>query len=1091
MKRFAYLLTAVPVMMALEACSNITEDLSINQAGVEVVAFEDELPECTDENEDRQVLVLGESFARICVDGEWLAVEDDGDFSCEMVELADKSGLKIVCNGDSIGVALNDVIGSGCTLAQYASSAVAVTCGDSTAVYKLGTDGPSADASVTDLDESEVSLDSLTGYSQKGPFLKGSRVFLYELDNGKTLKQTNGNFTSYITTDNGRYKFTSRNVRPYAIIIVDGFYRNEVTGTASDQSIRLQALCDVRKHRSDGANVNILTHMEYERVYYLVTQKGYDFEEAKKTAQKEVFKAFGIELSETKDAESLNVFGTSEGDAALLAISVLVQSDLSVPDMMVLLTEISNEMAEDGEWSDTTGNAESLKARIADWAMETDNSGELDDIYNHVAAWNLGPVPYFQDYVRDYWRKIYGLEVCTDDLEGVVVGTENYASSYSMLSLTRFICESGRWRVASDLQKDTYKWGKCDEGEIRDGSITGEKYICVEKEGSWRGAYDVEIALGGCTAAIEKDDSKNAGYFDENWYICKNRIWEISDDVTVDTRAFPAGSDGAIAEGAITHAKYKYDEVLGAWTHISEADTSTAIGLFVCTNKHVGEYHWGKDDVYYICDNSPDVVQWRIATDFERNTEGAVCDAANVGKVIHGVVQATNMYYCTESGWKSMMDEWDWSIPKEARLNPDFTGYDTIIDGRDGQSYKIVTIGEQVWMAENLNYQVSGSRCYDDVAEHCNVTGRLYTWAIAVGKSEKECGQSRTCNLTLPVQGVCPDGWHLPSADEWQTLVDYVGTKVIAGFSLKSLSGWIQNGNGIDSVGFSALPAGYMNTAGEFGYGGHAAFFWTSTESAIGALEYAMEFSHKEVVGNHYSKINAMSVRCVKNSKTSSNPEGNGSSDPGENGGSDPEGNGGSDPEGNGGSDPEGNGGSDPEGNGGSDPEGNGGSDPEGNGGSDPEGNGGSDPEGNGGSDPEGNGGSDPEGNGGSDPEGNGGSDPEGNGGSDPEGNGGSDPEGNGGSDPEGNGGSDPEGNGGSDPEGNGGSDPEGNGGSDPEGNGGSDPEGNGGSDPEGNGESDPEGNGGSDPEGNGGSDPEGNGSSDPGENGGSDPEGN
>ena len=153
MKRFAYLLTAVPVMMALEACSNITEDLSINQAGVEVVASEDELPECTDENEGSLVLVKGESFARICVDGEWLAVEDDGVFSCEMVELADKSGLKIVCNGDSIGVALNDAKGdagddgSGCTMAQNGSS-VTVTCGDSTTVFKLGTDRPSADTSV-------------------------------------------------------------------------------------------------------------------------------------------------------------------------------------------------------------------------------------------------------------------------------------------------------------------------------------------------------------------------------------------------------------------------------------------------------------------------------------------------------------------------------------------------------------------------------------------------------------------------------------------------------------------------------------------------------------------------------------------------------------------------------------------------------------------------------------------------------------------------------------------------------------------------------------------------------------------------------
>lgn len=198
------------------ACGDTVENVSqINQMGMDIVDSEDELPECTDENEGDQAYVKGETYARLCVDGKWLAIEGGkdtivvagdtvflggGDFSCKTEELADKSGLKIVCNGDSIGVVLNGTNGEdgkkgeegdGCTITQN-DTAVTVTCGDKTTTIKLDAETP-ADTSVTDTSDSEVSLDSLAGYSQKGPFLKGSRVFLYELDNGRTLKQTNGN----------------------------------------------------------------------------------------------------------------------------------------------------------------------------------------------------------------------------------------------------------------------------------------------------------------------------------------------------------------------------------------------------------------------------------------------------------------------------------------------------------------------------------------------------------------------------------------------------------------------------------------------------------------------------------------------------------------------------------------------------------------------------------------------------------------------------------------------------------------------------------------------------------------------------------
>lgn len=127
---------------------------------------------------------------------------------------------------------------------------------------------------------------------------------------------------------------------------------------------------------------------------------------------------------------------------------------------------------------------------------------------------------------------------------------------------------------------------------------------------------------------------------------------------------------------------------------------------------------------------------------------------------------------------------------------------DTFTDARDGQTYRTVTIGSQIWMAENLNYKVDGSRCYGDSIENCTKYGRYYTWVAA--------------------QEACPQGWHLPNEREWSTLLD------IAGDKLQSTSGWAKdnyeygyNFNGNDDYGFTALPSRPNGTYAEF---------WSSTE---------------------------------------------------------------------------------------------------------------------------------------------------------------------------------------------------------------------------------------------------------------------
>ena len=500
-----------------ETTENITQ---INQTDIEVVSSTKELPKCTKDNVGQQAFVKGESSTLICVDNKWVATTSSGKdtviikeaSNCTTKELKDKSGVKIVCNGDSVGVVLNGKNGtdgkdgkdgtngkngSGCTVVTLANNAglkvvcggdsvgvvlngekgetgdkgdkgdpgaagkdgtngqngtngagcsiaqdekkITITCGDKSSTINLSDIGSSItpDTTVVDSEKVAVSLDSLTGYTQKGPFIKGSTVYLYELMDGRTLKQTNGSFTSNITRDDGRFKFTARDlVSQYVMLVVDGNYRNEVTGKTSNNAIRLKAYSDVRRHATGTVNVNILTHLEFDRVYYLVTREKMTMKNAKRQAQQEIRKQFYIEQNDNTDAENLDVFGTTDADAALLAISILLQGERSEPEMMALLTEISNDMAEDGKWNGA--DADSVKAAIALWAMN--NHGRLDKFRNNVKSWGLGEAPAFEKHIENFIEKSLGSVDCSGKKNGYKETVNKKFSPYDGKS---FVCNDG------------------------------------------------------------------------------------------------------------------------------------------------------------------------------------------------------------------------------------------------------------------------------------------------------------------------------------------------------------------------------------------------------------------------------------------------------------------------------------------------------------------------------------------------------------------------------------------------------------------------------------------------------------------------
>lgn len=207
-------------------------------------------------------------------------------------------------------------------------------------------------------------------------------------------------------------------------------------------------------------------------------------------------------------------------------------------------------------------------------------------------------------------------------------------------------------------------------------------------------------------------------------------------------------------------------------------------------------------------------------------------------------------------------------------LNPAIS-YGEMIDSRDGQVYKTVVIDEQTWMAENLNYETENSYCYNDSVKYCDKYGRLYTWADAMDSAGtwsgngKGCGYNTICSATYSVQGACPTGWHLPTQGEWKSLVIWVGDSLIAGKKLKSVSGWNDGNNNMDTYGFTALPAGAKYNDGIYSNEGRFASYWSSTEeSSSYALYYASYIMLRYLFDSanilYQNKYYAFSIRCVK-----------------------------------------------------------------------------------------------------------------------------------------------------------------------------------------------------------------------------------
>lgn len=202
-----------------------------------------------------------------------------------------------------------------------------------------------------DLDGYTPTNFNVGGKVEKGPFVRGTAIQMQPLD--ADLDETGESFTSTITDNEGTFTFGSKLLKsPYVKLSASGYYFNEVTGELSKGTLALNAVANLQN--AADVNLNILSHLKYQRVTDLVAKDGKSFKEANNQAQEEVLKTFGLEKYAKTDVNHFSITSGTDEAAALIAVSSLILYNRSEAQITEYLSQLSEEFAEDGNFSETT-----------------------------------------------------------------------------------------------------------------------------------------------------------------------------------------------------------------------------------------------------------------------------------------------------------------------------------------------------------------------------------------------------------------------------------------------------------------------------------------------------------------------------------------------------------------------------------------------------------------------------------------------------------------------------------------------------------------------------------------------------------------
>ena len=330
-----------------------------------------------------------------------------------------------------------------------------------------------------------------------------------------------------------------------------------------------------------------------------------------------------------------------------------------------------------------------------------------------------------------------------------------------------------------------------------------------------------------------------------------------------DNESYSEGSSSSRrAQSSSSHVMTR-DEILGPCTLANEGTVAM---------DSLDEIRVSGTD-YYICRSG----LWISADTYDLNThgwsdttDGAFREGMWSTFYFKSVSEECVTEVCSDTAWRQ---ENVYNLDKSSFFASDVV-YGSLTDERDGQVYKTVKIGTQVWMAENLNYadslkdvvlQDGASFCYDYDDDNCAVGGRFYRWAAAMGLLSKY-NSSRADTTLLKSsnhRGLCPEGWHIPDTTEWNTLIATVGKGNAS--ALKTTSAWLFDADSIgaatNSTGFSAAPTGVNASSGA----NSQILFCSTYQTYSDEFRYfSLSYSSNQLYYGSRDKKYPCFVRCIQ-----------------------------------------------------------------------------------------------------------------------------------------------------------------------------------------------------------------------------------
>ena len=998
MKLYKKILSLFASMTVLFMACSDSSSVSAEKWSLSVVSSLDDLPECSQESAGVEVFVESEDASYVCTSKRWLVSATNNtrkitaSVSCLTEKLADGSGVKIVCGGDSIGVVLNGAkgaqgdqgpkgdpgkdgengatgakgnkgatgdrgatgdsgtdgvngvdgdrgaTGKSCTVETLDdNSGLKVLCGgDSLGVVKNGVNGTVGDPGKSCTMENLLDgsgLKFICGGDSVAVVHHGKSGFSCSVDqlaNGQGYKVLcDGDSVGVITNgENGLGGTDAKNGAGCTVAPVENTLNYKIVCGEDSVGVLKNEFDEVTGlNKKDGISCNV-QKIDDKSGYKVVC--GSDSVGVIKDG-KNGKNGYDCGMTPLNDGSGYKVVCNND------SIGVVMNGHIgSVCSMEELANGLGLKIVCGGDsvgvLLNTLGSCNGWREGAFEKVKENDyvcNKGEWVPL-TVCSSTNVGEVVRFGDYyftcLASGWVRSTsveydtdGVECSTDNVGSVKAGTVNtdayyyctgtlwreaseveydtYGEKCSTAGLVLagkvntdayYYCTGTVWRVATEIEIDTYGWENAPDGTLKKGSVSEKSYVFDSVKTTWRLADFVERKLGG---GCNKARNKEVVNFSSSYYICSNREWFPASMLEYDVYGLKCSNDGSdngkVVHGNVTDTAYYYCNN-GSWK------TATVLQRDVygvdCSKD--GKLFAGKvnDSLKYVCDDGV----FREADSVAREIEvGLGCTSYTNGasrEEHYGDFWYANNT-CTDGTWKIT----DFAAEENQP-------YGTLTDERDGKSYKTVQIGSQTWMAENLNYYKSSDRsldngravCYDNLDSNCDKYGRLYTWSAAMDTARTECGyKAKTCNpKTLPPQGICPDGWHLPTNDDWNQLFIAVGEKGtdskwstrllgigqnIGGKMLKSTTDdWIRSNNmgecsddvlGRDAFGFSALPSGERADNKFFSNLKSRALFWSATEderdNASAHIVY-MDWAESKIGHMVWPKNMSYSIRCVK-----------------------------------------------------------------------------------------------------------------------------------------------------------------------------------------------------------------------------------